>query len=332
MFKKSLSLSVYNWKVLLKALVCQVLILALVVAFCYLIFGGFVDDIMKIFASGNWGKLATDTFEAIGNGTFDSAVFAEQLRQSLEELIKSIQSIPNIWNRVEVSYVSFVLIICLYRLLISFSDVTVGFQLHEFMTANTARPFLWFFIKKQGESWRFVLLQTLITMPLDFLLIAGGVGLGLVLCLFFGIWALVPTVLIVLVLYALRQTLFAFWLPALVADEDGKVTGALKKGLSVIPYRFGQVFWKWLLGSFLIFAVTALSAIFIRNPVIMMAVGALPSFILYYVLKCVNFAEYFAHFNRPFFYKRLDVEGTERYNKKEERRARREKRRSKKTV
>lgn len=300
----------------------------MVVALSYLIFGGFVDDVVKIFAAGNWGKLVTDTFNAIANHTFDSAVFADQLRLNLEQMIKSIQSIPNIWNRVEVSYVSFILIICLYRVLISFSDVTVGFQLHEFMTANTSRPFFWFFIKKHGESWRFVLLQMLITLPLDFLLIIGGVSIGMMLCLFFGIWALVPASLIILVLYALRQTTFAFWLPALVTDSDGKVVVGLKKGLSVIPYRFGKVFWQWLVGSTVIFAVTVLSVVYIDNPVVMMVASSLPSFIVYYVLKCVNFAEYFAHFNRPFFHKRLDVEGTELYNKRAARKARREKRRA----
>lgn len=328
MLKKSLSLSVYNWKVMLKALFCQVLILAMVVAISYLIFGGVVDDIVKIFASGNWGELMSDTFEAIGNGTFDSATFTERLRQSLEELVNSIESIPNIWNRVEVSYISFVLVICFYRILISFSDVTVGFQLHEFMTANNDRPFFWYFIKKQGESWRFVLLQMLITLPLDFLLFAGSVGLGLLSCLFFGIWTLVPTALITLVLYALRQTLFAFWLPALVSDGDGSVSCGLKKGLSVIPYRFGKVFWKWLLGTFVIFAITAVSVTFIGNPVLMTVVTSLPSFLVFYIMKCVNFTEYFAYSNRPFFYKRLDVEGTERYNKKEARKARRAKKRS----
>lgn len=327
--KKSLSLSVYNWKVLIKALFYQVLILAMVVAFCYLIFGGLVDDIVKIFSAGNWGELLSDTFEAIGNGTFDSATFTEHLRQNLEELINSIESIPNIWNRVEVSYISFLLIICIYRILVSFSDVTVGFQLHEFMTANNSRPFFWFFIKKQGESWRFVLLQTLITLPLDFLLFAGSIGMGIMLCVFFGLWALIPTALIAWVLYAVRQTLFAFWLPALVSDCDGKVVCGLKKGLSLIPYRFGKVFWKWLLGSLLIFAITAVAVVYVSNPVLMAVVVSLPSFIVYFVLKCVNFTEYFALDNRPFFYKRLDVEGTERYNKKEERKARREKMRNK---
>lgn len=328
MFKKSLSLSVYNWKVMLKALFCQVLILAVVFALSYLIFGGLVDDIVEIFASGNWGKLLSDTFEAVGNGTFDSAVFADQLRESLENLVESIESLPNIWNRVEVSYVSFLLIICMYRMLVSFSDVTVGFQLHEFMTANASCPFFWYFIKKQGESWRFVLLQMFITLPLDFLLFAGSIGLGLMLCLFFGLWTLVPTALIVWVLYSLRQTVFAFWLPSLVADGEGSVVRGLKKGLSIIPYRFGKVFWKWLLGSFLIFAITAVSVMFIGNPVLMTLVTSLPSFIVFYILKCVNFTEYFAYSNRPFFYKRLDVEGTERYNKKEARKARRDKKRT----
>ena len=320
MFKKSLSLSVYNWKVFVKALICQVLILALVVALGYLIFGAVVDDIVGIFSSGDLGELASETFDMIANGTFDSAQFTEQLRASLEQLVEAIKSLPNIWNRVEVSYVGFVLIIFVYRVLVSFSDVTVGCQLHEFMTANGARPFLWYFVKKQGESWRFALLQALITLPLDFLMLAGALGIALMLFIFFGFWGFIPTGIIALVLYALRQTMFAFWLPALISDESGKVSGGLRKGLSVIPYRFGRVFWKWLLGMAVVFAVMVVSIAFINNPVLMMVASFVPSFAVFFVLKCVNFAEYFAHSNRPFFHKRVIVEGTELYNRKRSRR------------
>ena len=43
-FNKILSLSAHNWKVMLKALFCQVVILALILALGFLVFGGVLDE------------------------------------------------------------------------------------------------------------------------------------------------------------------------------------------------------------------------------------------------------------------------------------------------
>ena len=44
-FNKILSLSAHNWKVMLKALFCQVVILALILALGFLVFGGVLDEL-----------------------------------------------------------------------------------------------------------------------------------------------------------------------------------------------------------------------------------------------------------------------------------------------
>ena len=47
---KPLSLASFNWKVLLKSLFCQVLVLAIVMAFGVTVFGDLARDVMRVLA------------------------------------------------------------------------------------------------------------------------------------------------------------------------------------------------------------------------------------------------------------------------------------------
>ena len=43
------------------------------------------------------------------------------------------------------------------------------------------------------------------------------------------------------------------------------------------------------------------------------AVVTVPNLILFFYLKCVNMREYFDTTNRPYFHKKMYIEGTDRY-------------------
>lgn len=322
LFNKAMGLAVHNWKVMVKALICQILILALIIALCYLIFGSFVDDVINVLAAGEWGKFLSETVESVANATFNGNDFAEKLAANIEKTQQAIEAIPNIWNRVEVSYVSFIALLLLYRILISFSDVAVSFQLEEFLTSNTARPFTWFLAKKFGESCKFSLLQMAVTLPLDILVLLGSTGICLIFVLTLKWWSIIPAVFILLILYSARLAYFAFWLPAISADNL-TVSQAFKKGLATIPYRFWQVFWKTFVMICLMAAIFLASVLYLQNHVLKFVLSVVPNLILFFLLKCVNFVEYFENAHRPYFVKYVDVEGTERYNKKQARKNKR---------
>lgn len=318
LLNKSFVLAANNWKVMIKALVCQLIILALVVACCFLIFGGVTDDIINVFAAGGWDRFFSDTVKSIADASFNGNDFASELATCIEQTQAAIEAIPNIWNTVEVSYISFFVICLLYRVLISFSDVAVSFQLNEFMTSNAERPFVWFFFKKFWESWAFSLLQTAVTLPLDFLVVLGSTSVCLIFVLTLKWWSIIPALLIFLLLYSARQSYFAFWLPAVATDEL-KIPQALNKGLSTIPYRFWHVFWKNFVTVVVMAAIAVVGVVFVKNNVLKIVVSVVPNLILFFLLKCVNFVEYFEATHRPYFYRRVEVEGTERFIKREER-------------
>lgn len=315
MFKKAFVLAGNNWKVMLKALICQVLILALVAALCFLIFGGLVEDFLQIFEMVDWSDFLAESIKNIVNGEFNIRAFLDTLAQLIEETGDAIESIPNIWNRVEVSYVAFVCIFLVYRMLVSISDLSAGYQLQEFMTSNATRPFSWYFVKKFASSLKFVFLQTLLALPLDLFVILSSVGICLALSVFMGWWAIVPAMVVLLLAYSARLTYFAFWLPVAVTEEIG-IGKSLIRSASLIPYRFWGVFWKTLVIVCVMGVCFSLSIVFSQKNLVTIVASSIPSLLLFFLLKCINFVEYFTATNRPFFYKKVDVEGTERFNKK----------------
>ena len=312
---KSLSIASYNWKVLLKSILYQILLLALVLALGFTIFGNLVDDLIRVIKDNHISDFVSQTINAIVNGEFDSAQFTTKLNEVISNLQTGISSLRHPYGVVELTYVLFVLILLLYRLLVSLTDVSVVCQLDEFMTSNASRPFTWFFFKKQGRTWKFALLQTVLTLPLDTLIVTGSIGFYLLFLIAFNWWTIIPVCVIALLLYTVRLTYFAFCLPA-VASEDLPTHEAFRRGLSLIVSRFWRVFWKTLIVVCVMVVLSVLSIMYIGNTWVKTLVFTIPNFVLFFYLKCVNIVDYFQADNRPFFYKRVDIEGTDRYNRK----------------
>lgn len=274
---------------LLKSLFCQVLVLAIVMAFGVTVFGDLARDVMRVLGESNLREFANSTIASIINGTFNSADFTAQLNAVISNVQENIKSIhyPFAWGGATLSYIVVVLTLLVYRLFVSYTDVTVECQLEEFMTSNASRPFIWFLLKKQGKTWAFSALQLLCTVPLDLLIITGCLGLYLTFLIAFGWWTIIPVLIIALVLYAARQTVFAFCLPAVVC-EDMSARQAFKYGASRIVFRFWSVFWKTLIVIGLMAAISAAALVHISNPVWCTVVITIPNLLLFFYLKCVN--------------------------------------------
>ena len=310
---KSIKLASYNWRVLLKSIIYQAVLLALLIALGVLIFGSFIDDLMRVINDNKVSEFLYDSINSIFTGDFNSDVFATDL----SELIANIQdSLSSLWNEVILSYLAICGIFVVYRLLVSLTDVTVDCQLDEFMTSNASRPFSWYFFKKQGRTWKFALMQMAFALPLDVMIACSSVGLYLMCLPAFSWWAIIPVAIIALTLYVMRLTLFAFCLPAVTCEDDKPTHLAFRHGLSMIFTRFWHVFWKTLIVVCLMLAISLVSILYVNNTIVSAVLSTVPNFVLFFFIKCINIVEYFRANNRPFFYKRVDVEGTERYNRK----------------
>lgn len=321
---KSLSLASYNWKVLLKSLVCQIGILALVLALGFVLFGDTANDILRVFSESKISEFVSYTVSSIFEGNFVSEQFTAELNAVIANLQKSIASINYTFGGPTLSYIMFFVVICLYRVTVAFTDVTVTCQLDEFMTSCTSRPFTWFLLKKQGKTWKFALLQAAFALPLDILVLTGCIGLYLLFLIAFNWWTIIPVGILAMLLYTARVSLFSFCLPSVVCEDVG-VCKAFSRGISQAVVRYWRVFWKTLIVIAVMTAVTILSLLYIENTWISTAVLSAVNFALFFLLKCVNIVEYFNANDRPYFHKRVYVEGTDCYNKRQRRLAKKSK-------
>lgn len=312
---KSLRLSACNWKVLVKSVLCQAVFYAIVLALCATAFGGVVGEVVNAINKSGAVDFVKQTIAQIAEGKFQPDTFGEGVQNVVAALQSAIGDIEGLLGSVELTYIMLLVVVCVYRMLIAVTDVTVDCQLEEFMTSNATRPFSWFFFKKQAQTWAFAALQMVFTLPLDLMIVFGCLGFYMVFLITFRWWTIIPIAVIGVLLYTARLTLFAFCLPAVVT-ENGTVRSSFRKGLSTVFVRFGKVYVKTLLVVVLMLAFFTLSVVFLPDAYGLSLVGVLPGFVLFFVLKNINMCEYFEATNRPYFSKVMDVEGTERYLKK----------------
>lgn len=322
---KSLNLASHNWKALLKSILYQALLLALVIALGVVIFGGLIDDLVQIFNENHVNDFLYNNINSIVAGEFNSEQFAADLSAMIGNIRQTISSVRFPWGGVTMTYALVSVIFVLYRMLVSITDVAVGCQIEEFMTSNAERPFTWFFVKKQGRSWNFVLLQTALVLPLEILIICGSIGFYLLGMVAFSWWAIIPVAVLALLFYVARLSIFAYCLPSVVCQEELSTRKAFKQGISMAITRFWHIFWKTLVVVCIMAVISVISIMFIKNTVASAVMTTVPNFVLFFYLKCVNMVEYFRANNRPYFYKRVEIEGTERYNRIQARKTKRAK-------
>lgn len=292
--------------------------LVLLLAFVVTVFGDFATDILRVVTEIGFTDFINATVIGIVEGNFNSTAFTSQLNALISALQEKISSVEIPFGGATLSYVIVMLVYVVYRLFVSYTDVTAACQVAEFMDSNASRPFVWYLFKKQGRTWQFSCLQLLIAMPLDILIVSGALGIYLLFLIAFGWWTIIPVVVLMVVLYAVRHTLCAFCLPA-VACEDMPAHKAFRQGLSQVILRFWRVFWKTFTVVCVMVVISVLSIMFVDNRIALTVLITVPNFVLFFYLKCINMVEYFEANDRPYFSKRMVIEGTDRYNRRQKR-------------
>lgn len=317
LFNKTLRIALVNWKTLLKSLIFQALSLALFVALMTFAFGPLAQEVLTAFQSNGVDETISHFLQSLFNGSFNAEHFInEDMKTLILNIKQSLESVSNVWDRVEVSVVVCLLAFLLYRFLVSCTDITVGYQIDEFMSSNSARPFTWFLFKKSGRSITFVGLQMLLAIILDVLIVSSGMAMSVICMAIFGWWAIIPVLLGSVVLYAIRHSFMAFCLPSVVHNDTQKVSTAFRLGITESIKNFGKILGRTLLIILLMMVTTALSYLFNENRLIVLSVSALVNFVLFYVIKCLNFVLYYESNNYSYFFRPILLEGTERHNRK----------------
>jgi hypothetical protein len=294
------------WPLLIKSLFAQMLILALIVALCFVFFYDVSKTVVDLVEELGLVDVVMDTITQIADQTFNSADFAVLLEEKIAQVTDAIERLPNLFNRVEFAYFMAILAICLYRMLISSADMTVMHSLKEFMTTNAKRPFIWYYVKKANDSFRFVLLQFLIAFPLDLIIFFGSCGFYLLFLVSFKWWTIYPAISLALFMYSFRHALFAFWLPAIAVNDCGAREG-FRIGIRQITGRLWSVFLYTFVVTLCMLAVWLLTYFFLPATLATI-LASLVSFIGFFILKAINLVYFFESNNMPYFSEKVALE------------------------
>ncbi|MCM1043535.1 MAG: hypothetical protein NC350_04945 [Corallococcus sp.] len=312
-FGKAFGLSATCWKLMVKTVVCQVLLIALVIALCLLIVGGLFETVMTAVNEIRFAEAVETVVDGIKSGNFNGDILGQAADILLQDFGKVLEQLPQLFGRMELAYLMLILIYVACRMLVASSDIAVYCSLGEFMTTNYIRPFTWYFVKKLGKSFRFVLLQAVTAILLDFVIIFSTVGFSLLL-LPFGSWTFVPALVLGIALYAMRLTLLSLWAPSIVMENVGVGKG-LGNGFASVTKCFWSVYVKTF-AVVCVMAIVTVGANWLLPSAITAAVTAAIDLIAFYLLKCVNMVEYFESKQLPYFYKKLKMFGLEEVEKK----------------
>lgn len=201
---------------------------------------------------------------------------------------------------------SFVLFWVLLKFFTSLTFVPIAKVVNNRMSRGYKEKFYSALIASLGKSLFFSLLFTLITAPLDMVIMAGGYFLLKILYSGFSIVSLSITILIMLFLFALRLTIFSQWVPYIVCEEMS-VINALKRSFTRSFRQITSILPSMLMYVIMLFTIimtTSVTTFFIA-PVIAMA-----GYII--LINTCNLIVYYSSHSQKFYVDEKTVEMPEK--------------------
>ncbi len=299
-----LSISAHNWGYFVRALIVQAIIIAIVVGICSVFIPPVITAVSDIMEQLDITGFVDEFLAVYNEGDFSSSDLALIIADKIDSIQDSIESMPALWERVEASLLIFFVLLCGYRMLVSIPDVPLANCLNEFMSTNSRRPIIWYFAKKCAVTVKFCLLQFLVAFPLDLIVVFSTLGFALMLTMFWGVGSVYIALGVGVVLFSLRYTMLAFWLPSIVVDDMG-VRSALKNNFAVLS----KCFWSVFIRNAIVVAIMLVGSLFINSyflfDVTATIINTVVVLLLFYIIKCINLSAYYEACERPYFSKKI---------------------------
>lgn len=305
--KNIVLLAASNIKLALKSALAQFLLLCIFTAIVVLVLNVSAESFSKLFDSGLYETPKMVIEGLLNGGGIDEAVV--DVQQLIIEITALFQQgsplFEEFLNTVFLLYIAITIVIALFNFLIGLTELTVCKCLNDFMTVGVQRPFGWQFFRILGKSALYQLMKNLIMIMTEMLLLCVSVGLYLIFLSGMGIAGVIIFVVIGIMLYAFKLTLFSFWAPAICA-EGTTVLESFKKSLKVLVDKFIQVYAYAFIISVVVSAVLGVICYF-WGGYVSMALTPVVVYLSGYELTCVSMALYYEAEGKTYFTRKLDM-------------------------
>lgn len=246
MFKDTLKLSFANstniWKLLLYRFLCLLCVLGLTTVIAW--------PIINI--------LIKENFFVNLQSSFESMLFSlnfEKLFLTITDVVKNFANIISANGLVVQSILCGVFVLILTSFLEGYAKVAIHQSVYGYMSSLTKYGFTNGYVLNFGKATLLNLAKLIISFPINILIWVGAYYLASTLYSSIGVFAIVLTFLLLIVIVALKNTFFAGWVPALIVHGE-TVFKSLKIGFMAVIRKFIKTF-----SSFLILTV----GVFILN-------------------------------------------------------------------
>ena len=210
--------------------------------------------------------------------------FSEEFQaayDSFGELEETLHTAKTEWTKLTVTFfIAFAVITYLLALnCLPFSDI-----LRNFMSSRSEFGFMSNLVANAGRAALYALLFTLIVFTSHVAIIVLAVFVFFKLYAKIGFLAFSVSYLILTLLFALKSTVFAGWLPATVTENVGVIKG-FGIGIRAIGRRFMRSFWTFVFLNWILTAVISLFGILTFGVGFVIAIPS--AFIMYRIVELV---------------------------------------------
>ena len=305
-FKKTFSWVGSNYVTHLKSLAFQIFLIALVVALFGLFFADFGATIVNAVREEKLITQAQNLLSDLINWNEDTErVFLRDVDNFVASILNIIESIPDFLQRMILAVWFFVIALyCTYFFtgMIQFAN---AYCVNQFMSANVRSIYSWVFFKGFKEGAKVSAISALYAMFLDLAIFMTSIGSYVVFFSSWGVWGVLISIFIFMVLICLRKALFAYLLPFYV-NNNYTLKPAMKENLSLVYDNFHKVFLNTLVLGVM---GVVLALIFLAIFKVMGVAVILALFISFmsYVLTCSYFVSFYETTKKSYFVKRVKI-------------------------
>lgn len=245
-----------NYSLVLKVALTQLVFMAIIFGLGSLLINDMAVDVQTGLTQFGVIEKLNAVVAEITSGEFSAENFNILISDLKNSFLEWGAEVDFFYEKLALSSAVVLLFLMLITFCMNFYAVPFNQNLNDFMSTSAKTPFFWRFFKSIGLSAKTQLLYIVFPFLLDIFIVFGTVGLYTTVLSMGGLPGLLIAVLVMMVMFALRKTLFAFWIPAMVINQLPPVP-SMKEGFKTLADGFGRVFWKILLTTVFTYALIA---------------------------------------------------------------------------
>ena len=306
LYKKTFGLVGSNYVTHLKSLAFQIFLIALVVALFGLFFADFGTTIVSAIREEKLITQAQNLLSDLVNWNKNTEnEFLNNVDTFVYSIVNIVSSIPDFFHKIIIAVWFFVVAMYFTYFFTGMIQFANAYCINQFMSANVRSIYSWVFFKGFKEGARVSALSALYAMLLDLAICMTSIGFYVVFFASWGVWGVLVSILIFLILVCLRKSIFAYLLPAYV-NNNYTLKPAMKENLNLVFENFYKIFLNTLVLGFL-GVVLALVFLAILKVVVVAIILVLFVSFMSYVLTCSYLVSYYETTKKSYFVKKVKI-------------------------